>query len=99
MRLGGIVDYQNTTRTFVVNFTQRFITLLACSVPKGDFYILVANLYNFREKLDPNGGLLTLVELVANVASGYVGLACARRTNYNDFEHLVVLVHLVRSLL
>lgn len=99
MRLGGIVDYQNATRPFVINFTKRFVTLLPGSIPQGDFDILVAHLYNFGEKLDADGGLLTLVELVADVASGYVGLACACRTNYHNFEHLVVLVHFVRKLI
>ncbi len=46
--IGDIVDNNNPWGPFVVNFAERFITLLAGSVPNGDFDVLISDLDDFR---------------------------------------------------
>lgn len=93
MGSGYIIDYEYSAGTFVVDFAQRFVSLLSCSIPEGDFDVLAANLYYFGEKLYSNSCFLTLVELIAYVAGSDIGLACAGWANDDNFEHLVVVVH------
>ena len=94
LRLGDIIDDQNTAGSFVVDLAEWLVPLLSSGVPEGDFDVLVAHLYDLGEELNAYGGLLALVELVADVTSGDVGLARARRADDDYLEHLVVVVHL-----
>ena len=94
MRLGHIIDYQNSASSFIVNFAEGFIAFLTGCVPESDFNVLVANLDNFGEKLDSYCSLLRLIELIFDVASGNIGLAGSCGSDDDDFEHLVVILHL-----
>ena len=93
LRFSHIIDNKYSTCSLIVDFTQGLVSLLASSVPECDFDVLVAHLHNLRQKFHPYRCLLTLVELVANIACGDVGFAGASRANDDYFEHLVVVVH------
>ena len=94
MWLCDIVDDEYSTGSLVVDFAERFVSLLSCGVPEGDFDVLVANLHNFGEELYAYGGFLGLIEFVADVSGGDVGFAGSGGADYNNFEHLIVLLHL-----
>lgn len=95
MGVGDVVDDQHSTCALVVDFTQGFVAFLAGSVPESDFYVLIAHLYDFGEKLYSDGGLLTLVEFVPNVACGDVGFAGSGGADDDDFKHFIVVLHCV----
>ncbi len=92
MGFGDVVDDEHSARSFVVHLAQRFVALLAGSVPEGDFDFLVAHLHYFGEELNPHRRFLTLVELITDVACADVGLARPCRPNHHYFKHFVVVV-------
>lgn len=97
LRFSDVVDDENSAGAFVVDLAEGLISLLSCGVPEGDFDVLAAHLYDFAEELYSDGGLLGLVELVADVPGGDVGLAGACRADDDNLEHLVVVVHVSAS--
>ena len=46
--IGHIVHDKDPRSAFVVNFAQRFVSLLSSGIPKGNFDVLVSDLYDFR---------------------------------------------------
>ena len=95
VRLGicHIVHNQNPRGSFVVNFTQRFVSLLTSSIPNGHFDVLVADLDNFGKEFNSNSAFLGIVVLISNVSRWDVCLAGALTADNNDLEHFVVFIH------
>lgn len=94
MWLGDIIDDEDSTGAFVVDFTERFVSFLSCGVPEGDFDVLVSDLDYFGEELYSYCCFLALIEFVSDVSGCDVGFTCAGRTYDHYLEHLVIIVHL-----
>jgi len=97
--LSYIVDDQHTASSFVVDFAEGFVSFLACSVPEGDFDVLVADLHNFGEELDTHRCFLGFIELIADVSGGDVGFTGTCGADDHDLEHFIVVLHPVINLL
>lgn len=93
LRIGDIIDNEHSRRALVVDLAQRLILLLPGRIPKCDLDILVVRLDNLGQELDTYCSLLSLVELIADVAGGDIGLTRATAADDNNLEHLVIIVH------
>ena len=75
LRVIDIIDYEHPIGSLEIEFIQGLESLFSGCVPDVDFDFLVVNVQYLGQKLDSNGGLGDLAELVEDVSSSDVGLA------------------------